>query len=206
MRQAFWKPARCELTGRALAKQQTTSLVGRRVGSVRDPVRSSAPAAWARCTSPTTRDSNATSRSSVCRRTWHPIRRARARLEREARLLATLNHPNIAAIYGVEEADGVIGLVLEMVEGQTLADRVVPMHDALRIARQIADALEAAHEKGIIHRDLKPANIKVTSGGVVKVLDFGLAKAIADDPRAARGRRHARADARRRDPRAPPRT
>jgi hypothetical protein len=108
---------------------------------------------------------------------------SRARLEREARLLATLNHPNIAAIYGVEEADGVIGLVLEMVEGRTLAESAFTMRDALGVARQIADALEAAHDKGIIHRDLKPANVKVTSGGVVKVLDFGLAKAIgADSP------------------------
>jgi Tol biopolymer transport system component len=110
---------------------------------------------------------------------------ARARLEREARLLATLNHPNIAAIYGVEQADGVIGLVLEMVEGQTLADGSFPMREALGIARQIADALEAAHEKDVVHRDLKPANIKVTPGGVVKVLDFGLAKAVSADPMSA---------------------
>jgi hypothetical protein len=103
---------------------------------------------------------------------------ARARLEREARLLATLNHPNIAAIYGVEQADGLIGLALELVEGRTLADSSFPMREALAIARQIADALEAAHEKDIIHRDLKPANIKITPGGVVKVLDFGLAKVI----------------------------
>jgi Tol biopolymer transport system component len=106
---------------------------------------------------------------------------ARNRLAREARLLATLNHPNIAAIHGVEEAEGVIGLVLEFVEGRTLADYAPPMDLALRIGKQIADALEAAHEKGIIHRDLKPANIKITPDGVVKVLDFGLAKAIADD-------------------------
>ena len=91
-------------------------------------------------------------------------------------MLATLNHPNIAAIYGVEEADGVIGLMLELVDGQTLADRTFPLREALGIARQIADALEAAHGKDIIHRDLKPANIKVTASGVVKVLDFGLAK------------------------------
>src|SRR5262245_38749821 len=103
---------------------------------------------------------------------------ARARLEREARLLATLNHPNIAGIYGVAEADGVIGLVLELVDGPTLAKCDVDLRGALGIARQIADALEAAHEQGIIHRDLKPANIKITPRGVVKVLDFGLAKAI----------------------------
>ena len=103
-----------------------------------------------------------------------------ARFEREARVLATLNHPHIGAIYGFEESDGGGALVLELVEGQTLADRIargpVPIPEALAIARQIADALEAAHEKGIIHRDLKPANIKITPDGVVKVLDFGLAK------------------------------
>jgi serine/threonine protein kinase/Tol biopolymer transport system component len=107
--------------------------------------------------------------------------RARARLEREARVLATLNHPNIAAIYGVEQADGSFALVLELVEGHTLADRTFRMRDALGIARQIADALEAAHDKDIIHRDLKPANIKVTPSGAVKVLDFGLAKALTAD-------------------------
>ena len=108
-----------------------------------------------------------------------------ARFEREARLLAALNHPNIGAIYGLEDADGVRALVLELVEGETLADRIqrgpAPVTDALTIARQIADALDAAHEKGIIHRDLKPANIKVTPGGVVKVLDFGLAKAATGE-------------------------
>jgi Tol biopolymer transport system component len=106
---------------------------------------------------------------------------ARARLRREARLLATLNHPNIGSIHGVEEADGVIGLVLELVEGQNLDERgVMSLREAVGIARQIADALEAAHEKGIIHRDLKPTNIKITPSGVVKVLDFGLAKALED--------------------------
>ena len=108
-----------------------------------------------------------------------------ARFEREARLLAALNHPNIGAIYGLEEADGVRALVLELVEGETLADRIrrgpVPVADALTIARQIVDALDAAHEKGIVHRDLKPANIKVTPGGAVKVLDFGLAKAATGE-------------------------
>jgi serine/threonine protein kinase len=108
-----------------------------------------------------------------------------ARFEREARILASLNHPHIGAIYGVEEADGVRALVLELVEGETLAGRIarapIPLGDFLTIARQIAEALDAAHEKGIIHRDLKPANIKITPSGVVKVLDFGLAKATAGD-------------------------
>jgi serine/threonine protein kinase len=106
-----------------------------------------------------------------------------ARFEREARALAALNHPNIAAIYGIEEQPGATALVLEFVEGETLADIIqtsggLPVADALNVARQIADALDAAHEKGIIHRDLKPANITITPGEVVKVLDFGLAKAI----------------------------
>ena len=109
----------------------------------------------------------------------------RARFDREARLLASLNHPHIGAIYGVEESDGVRALVLELVEGDTLADRLargpIPISEALPIARQIADALDAAHEKGIVHRDLKPANIKITPDGIVKVLDFGLAKAASGD-------------------------
>ena len=117
----------------------------------------------------------------------------RARFAREARLLATLNHPHIGAIYGLEETDGVTALVLELVEGPTLADRLargpLPIADALAIARQIAEALDAAHEKGIVHRDLKPANIvlqgaathrRVPSGDLrAKVLDFGLAKTMA---------------------------
>jgi eukaryotic-like serine/threonine-protein kinase len=107
------------------------------------------------------------------------------RFEREARLLAALNHPHIAAIYGFEEVEDVRGLVLELVEGPTLAERIkrgpLPVSQALDLALQIADALEAAHEKGIIHRDLKPANIKITADGAVKVLDFGLAKAWAGD-------------------------
>jgi eukaryotic-like serine/threonine-protein kinase len=109
----------------------------------------------------------------------------RARFEREARLLASLNHPHIATIYGFEDADGVHALALELVEGDTLADRIapgkLPLNEALRIAQQIAEALEAAHEQGIIHRDLKPANIKVTPDGLVKVLDFGLAKVASGD-------------------------
>src|SRR5262245_61136048 len=105
-----------------------------------------------------------------------------ARFRREATVLASLNHPNIAAIYGFEDSGEVHALVLELVEGSTLADRIacgpLPVDEALKIARQIAEALEAAHEQGIIHRDLKPANIKVREDGTVKVLDFGLAKAM----------------------------
>jgi Tol biopolymer transport system component len=105
-----------------------------------------------------------------------------SRFRREAQLLASLNHPHIAAIYGLEETDGLEALVLELVEGPTLADRIaqgpLPVDEALAIARQIADALEAAHDHGIIHRDLKPANIKLRPDGAVKVLDFGLAKAL----------------------------
>src|SRR5438552_1300609 len=103
-----------------------------------------------------------------------------ARFEREAQVLASLNHPHIAAIYGLEEAGGVRALILELVEGETLADHIargpIPLDEAMPIARQVAEALEAAHEQGIIHRDLKPANIKVKADGSVKVLDFGLAK------------------------------
>ena len=105
-----------------------------------------------------------------------------ARFQREAEVLATLNHPNIAAIHGLQDSDSVRSLVLELVDGPTLADRIggrpMPLDDVLAIARQIADAIEAAHERGIIHRDLKPANVKVRPDGTVKVLDFGLAKAL----------------------------
>jgi serine/threonine protein kinase len=108
-----------------------------------------------------------------------------ARFQREAKLLASLNHPNIAAIYGLEAVDGIHFLVMELIEGDTLADRIkagaIPVEESLKLALQIAEALEAAHEKGVIHRDLKPANIKVTPDGKVKVLDFGLAKAFAGD-------------------------
>ena len=105
-----------------------------------------------------------------------------ARFQREAKVLASLNHPHIAAIYGLEDADGVKALVMELVEGEDLAQRLArgatPLDEALAIAKQIAEAVEAAHEQGIIHRDLKPANIKVREDGTVKVLDFGLAKAL----------------------------
>jgi serine/threonine-protein kinase len=100
-----------------------------------------------------------------------------------------LNHPNIAAIYSFEKAGDVEALLLELVEGPTLATRLstgpIPVSDALAIARQIADALDAAHERGTIHRDLKPSNIKVRDDGTVKILDFGLAKALAPDPASA---------------------
>jgi len=105
-----------------------------------------------------------------------------ARFHREAQVLASLNHSNIAHVYGVEDASSTYGLVMELVEGPTLADRIaqgpIPLDDALPIAKQIAEALEAAHEQGIVHRDLKPANIKVRDDGTVKVLDFGLAKLV----------------------------
>ena len=108
-----------------------------------------------------------------------------ARFEREARLLASLNHPNIATLYGLERSEGIPFLVMELVEGETLEAKVakgsIPIEEALPLFRQIAEALEAAHEKGVIHRDLKPANIKVTQDGKVKILDFGLAKAF-DEP------------------------
>ena len=113
-----------------------------------------------------------------------------ARFLREARVLASLNHPHIATIHGFEESSGVHALVMELVEGPTLADRIaqgpVPLEETLQIAKQIADALEAAHERGIIHRDLKPANIKLTRDGTVKVLDFGLAKELDADRRDVR--------------------
>src|SRR5512145_920366 len=105
-----------------------------------------------------------------------------ARFQREAKTLASLNHLNIAHIHGLEESDAVRALVMELVEGEDLAQRIargpIPVAEALPIAKQVADALEAAHEQGIIHRDLKPANIKVRPDGTVKVLDFGLAKAL----------------------------
>src|SRR5262249_11681550 len=106
-----------------------------------------------------------------------------SRFQREAEILASLNHPGIAGIYGLEEARESHFLVLELVEGETLAERIsrgpVPLEEALNIAHGIGDALEAAHEKGIVHRDLKPANVKITPDGTVKVLDFGLAKVSA---------------------------
>src|SRR5215510_14240933 len=112
-----------------------------------------------------------------------------ARFEREAKTLASLNHPNIAQIYGLEKSQGTYALVMELVEGEDLSQWMargpIPINEALPIAKQIAEALEAAHEQGIIHRDLKPANIKVKADGTVKVLDFGLAKLA--EPSAAAG-------------------
>src|SRR5262250_557601 len=111
-----------------------------------------------------------------------------ARFEREAKTLASLNHPNIAIIHGLEKSQGTYALVMELVEGEDLSQRIargpIPIDEALPIAKQIAEALEAAHEQGIIHRDLKPANIKVRPDGTVKVLDFGLAK-LAESTAAA---------------------
>jgi serine/threonine-protein kinase len=108
-----------------------------------------------------------------------------ARFEREAKLLASLNHPKIAAIYGLEQDEGKRFIVMELVEGESLAQRLgkgpLPLEEALGICRQIAEGLEAAHEKGVIHRDLKPANVMIAEGEKVKILDFGLAKALADD-------------------------
>jgi serine/threonine-protein kinase len=108
-----------------------------------------------------------------------------ARFQREAKTLAALNHPNIAHIHGLEERGGVRALVMELVDGDDLSTLIargpMPVTDALAIAKQIADALEAAHEQNIVHRDLKPANIKIRADGMVKVLDFGLAKALAPE-------------------------
>ena len=112
----------------------------------------------------------------------------RARFEREAKLLAALNHPCIATLYGFEESEGTLFLVMELVEGETLAERIargaIPIDEALSLFRQIAEGVESAHEKGVIHRDLKPANIKITLDGHIKILDFGLAKAF-DEPHAS---------------------
>ena len=123
-----------------------------------------------------------------------------SRFEREARMLAAINHPNICGIYGLEEAEGIRFIVLELVEGETLAtglpeelrgrSAALPVNRALSMARQIAEALEAAHDRGIVHRDLKPANIKITPDGLVKVLDFGLAKALAGENRPSNAQSH----------------
>src|SRR5215475_9265762 len=112
-----------------------------------------------------------------------------ARFEREARLMASLDHPNIGTIHGIEESDGTKALVLALIDGPTLAERIaagaIPIEEAIPLARQMAEAIEYAHERGVIHRDLKPANVKITPEGVVKVLDFGLARALDDEPGAS---------------------
>ena len=148
-----------------------------------------APAAWERCTLAHDAKLGRAVAIKILPTTFTSDPARLARFEREARLLAALNHPNICAIHGLEEADGVRFLVLELVDGQTLAERLaaarpagVPVSEAVAIARQIAEALETAHERGIVHRDLKPANVKITTAGVVKVLDFGLAKETEDGP------------------------
>ena len=115
------------------------------------------------------------------------------RFEREAKVLASLNHPNIASLYGLEESKGARALVMELVEGTTLAERIkrgsLPIEEALLVAKQIADGLEYAHERGIIHRDLKPSNVKRRPDGQVKILDFGLAKALPTFIRAISSRK-----------------
>ncbi len=130
------------------------------------------------------RSSGVKSRSRRCPKKFSQDEERLARFEREAKLLASLNHPNIATIHGLEEDNGTRFLVLELVEGDTLADRLkrgaIPIEESLKLALQIAEALEAAHEKGVIHRDLKPANIKVTPDGKIKVLDFGLAESVRE--------------------------
>ena len=135
-----------------------------------------------RCIAPGMRTLDATWRSKCCPRQWRRTSIAWRGFAAKRRSSASLNHPNIGSIYGLVDSDGVRGLVLELVEGDTLrdmltaAERGLPVDQAVRIARQIADALDAAHGQGIIHRDLKPANVKVTPSGLVKLLDFGLGK------------------------------
>ena len=116
------------------------------------------------------------------------------RFKREAQVLASLNHPNIAGIYGLDESDGMVALVMELVEGEDLSQQLkrgaIPVDEAMGIAKQVAFGLEEAHERGIIHRDLKPANIKITPDGKVKILDFGLAKALDTDAAMNSGSNH----------------
>ncbi len=139
-------------------------------------------AAWARSTGRATLASIATSRIKALPDAFSQDPERLLRFEREARLLAALNHPNIAAIYGLEEQDGARLLVMELVEGPTLAERLasgpLPVDEALAVGLGIAAGLEAAHEAGIVHRDLKPSNVKVRPDGAVKVLDLGLARVV----------------------------
>ena len=172
-----------EVAARALAPRPAESLLGRQLGSYKILSLLGAGGHGRGLPGARHASSGARSRSRSCPKLFARDPERLARFRREAHLLASLNHPNIAAIYGLEESDGVRYLVLELVPGETLAERVaagpLDVNEALRICGQIAEGLEAAHEKGIIHRDLKPANIKVTPEGKVKVLDFGLAKAFA---------------------------
>ena len=173
-----------EVAAHVLAGEQTASLVGRQIGSYQILSRLGAGGMGEVYRARDTKLGRDVAIKVVADAFLSDAERL-ARFEREARVLATLNHPHIGAIYGAEEADGVRGLVLELVEGATLAERLafgpLPIQEALTVARQIADAIEAAHEKGVIHRDLKPANIKITPDGTVKVLDFGLAKVFAEE-------------------------
>ena len=138
-------------------------------------------AGWARSTARAIPSCIARSRSRFCQGSFSSDQDGLARLEREARILATFNHPNIATVYGLEERPGLTAIVMELIEGEALDARVrakgkLSVDETITIARQLVDALDAAHERGIIHRDLKPANIKLTPDGVAKVLDFGLAR------------------------------
>ena len=151
--------------------------------------RPSAPEAWARCGGRATASWSATSRSKLLPDALAEDPERLARFRREAQLLASLNHPNIGTIHGLEESNGKPFLTLELVEGEDLAKRLargaIPCDEALEIAKQVAEALEEAHGKGVVHRDLKPANVKITTEGRVKVLDFGLAKALGAETAAA---------------------
>ena len=178
------RACRCSRSPRWRRWSHTPAAPGPHCGSSRRSLRHRRPAgcgrAWAKCTRAFDTKLHRDVALKVLPRLFALDPERLARFTREAQLLATLNHPNIAAIYGLEESIGAQALVLELVDGPTLADRIapgpMPLEEALTIARQIAEALEAAHEKGIIHRDVKPANIKIARNGVVKVLDFGLAK------------------------------
>ncbi len=145
-----------------------------------------------RSTAPATPSSDVNVAIKVLPEEFSQHRKRLDRFEREAKLLAALNHANIATLFGLEEADGQQFLVMEFVEGETLAERIargpIPVDEALSLFIQMAEGLESAHEKGIVHRDLKPANVKITPGGKIKILDFGLAKAFVPDEDASAAR------------------